>query len=211
MCSPRSRRKGRLPISTALLSPIAPIRRTQGSLDSAQRRRKHWVILRQCSRAGVPVVYGYVADAHDNRGPALSGVPFASPEKTFGPGEAGYVKQLQAYDKAFGQFFARLAQDGITRQNTLFVVTADENDHFIGGSPSPANCDGVTIPCTYAKIGEINANLAGLLATEQGIMTPFKVHSDDAPTIDITGNPVRTDPVAPKFARATDRLTAVDP
>jgi hypothetical protein len=98
--------------------------------------------------AGVPVVYGYVADAHDNRGPALSGVPFASPEKTFGPGEAGYVKQLQAYDKAFGQFFARLAQDGITRQNTLFVVTADENDHFIGGSPSPANCDGVTIPCT---------------------------------------------------------------
>jgi hypothetical protein len=46
--------------------------------------------------AGVPVVYGYIADAHDNRGPALSDVPFASPEKTFGPGEAGYGKQLQA-------------------------------------------------------------------------------------------------------------------
>ena len=31
------------------------------------------------------------------------------------------------------------------RQNTLFVITADENDHFVGGPPSPANCDGVTI------------------------------------------------------------------
>jgi hypothetical protein len=69
------------------------------------------------------------------------------------------VKQLQAYDKAFGQFFARLAKDGISKSNTLFVVTADENDHFIGGPPSPTNCDGVTTPCTYPKKGEIAADL----------------------------------------------------
>jgi hypothetical protein len=69
----------------------------------------------------------------------------------------------------------------------------------------------VTIPCTYAQIGEINTNLAGLLATEQSIITPFKVHSDDAPTIYITGNPARTDPVARNFARALDGLAALNP
>jgi len=150
---------------------------------------------------GVPITYAYISDAHDNHpnGPA------------FGPGSAGYVVALKAYDDAFNKFFTRLAADGITRDNTLFIFTADEGDHFAGGPPSPANCDGVTTPCTYAKIGEINTNLAGLLATEQGITTPFKVHSDDAPTIYITGNPVRTDPVARSFARALDGLTAVSP
>ncbi len=49
----------------------------------------------------------------------------------------------------------------------------------------------MTTPCTYAQIGEINANLAGLLATEQSITTPFKVHSDSAPAVYITGNPAR--------------------
>jgi hypothetical protein len=122
--------------------------------------------------AGVPVVYAYIADAHDNRGPALSGVTTAA-EGTFGPGEAGYVKQLQAYDKAFGQFFARLAADKFTTSNTLFVITADENDHFAGGPPSPANCDGVTTPCTYAKKGEIDIDLSQLMATEFGEGSPF--------------------------------------
>jgi hypothetical protein len=150
---------------------------------------------------GVPITYAYISDAHDNH----------SGGGAFGPGAAGYVAALKAYDDAFSKFFTRLAADGITRDNTLFIFTADEGDHFAGGPPSPANCDGVTVPCAYAKIGEINANLAGLVATEQGITTPFKVHSDDAPTIYITGNPVRTDPVARNFARALDGLTAVSP
>src|SRR6266849_2071970 len=150
---------------------------------------------------GVPITYTYISDAHDNHpsGPA------------FGPGSAGYVAALKAYDDAFNTFFTRLAADGITRDNTLFIFTADEGDHFAGGPPSPANCDGVTTPCTYAKIGEINTNLAGLLATEQGNTTAFKVHADDAPTIYITGNPVRTDPAARGFARDLDKLTAVSP
>jgi len=150
---------------------------------------------------GVPVTYAYISDAHDKHpsGPA------------YGPGEAGYVAALAAYDDAFNKFFTRLAQDGITRANTLFIVTADEGDHFVGGAPTPANCDGVSIPCTYTQIGELNANLAGLLATEQGILTPFKVHSDDAPTIYITGNPVRTDPVVRDFAKGLAALTAVNP
>jgi hypothetical protein len=93
----------------------------------------------------------------------------------------------------------------------LFVFTADEGDHFVGGAPSPAGCDGVTTPCTYSQIGELNGNLAGLLATEQGITTPFKVHSDDAPTVYITGNPARDAAVTRAFERATGQLTALNP
>jgi hypothetical protein len=150
---------------------------------------------------GVPVTYAYISDAHDAHpsGPA------------YGPGSAGYVAALARYDDAFDKFFQRLAADGINSSNTLFVFTADENDHFAGGPPSPANCDGVHTPCTYSLIGEVNTNMAGLLATEQGITTPFTVHSDDAPTVYLTGNPARDALVTRNFDRATGALTAVNP
>ncbi len=150
---------------------------------------------------GIPVTYAYISDAHDAHpsGPA------------YGPGQAGYVGALSAYNDAFGKFFTRLAADGINQSNTLFVFTADEGDHFAGGPPSPAGCDGVTTPCTYAKIGEISTNLTGLLATEQGITTPFNVHSDDAPTVYINGNPARDAAVTRTFERATSNLTALSP
>ena len=152
--------------------------------------------------AGIPVVYGYIEDMHDNHG-ASGG--------TFGPGEAGYVSQLAAANEAFGKFFARLAQDGITKDNTLFIVTADENDHFVGGAPSPANCDGVHVPCTYQQIGEIDANLSRLLATQANNTTPFSVHSDSAPTFYISGNPGQTDPITRQLERDMGALTAVNP
>ncbi len=151
---------------------------------------------------GVPITYAYISDAHDAHpnGPA------------YGPGQAGYVAALAAYDSAFAKFFARLASDGINQTNTLFVFTADEGDHFVGGTPSPSGCDGVTTPCTYSQIGEINANMAGLLATQQGITTAFKVHSDAAPTVYITGNPARDDETITRpFERAVGKLTAVNP
>jgi hypothetical protein len=151
--------------------------------------------------AGVPVVYGYVEDMHDNH--ASTG--------TFGPGEAGYVSQLASANEAFGKFFARLAKDGINKDNTLFIVTADENDHFVGGAPSPANCDGVHIPCTYQQIGEIDANLSRLLATQADNLTAFSVHSDSAPTFYIQGNPAQTDPITRKLERDVGALTAVNP
>jgi hypothetical protein len=53
--------------------------------------------------------------------------------------------------------------------------------------------------------------MAGLLATEQGITTPFTVHSDDAPTIYLTNNPARDALVTRNFDRATGALTAVNP
>lgn len=151
--------------------------------------------------AGIPVVYGYIEDMHDNH--ASGG--------TFGPGEAGYVAQLAAANEAFGKFFARLAMDGITRNNTLFIITADENDHFVGGAPSPANCDGVNVPCTYQLIGEIDANLSRLVATQAGNTTAFSVHSDSAPTFYINGNPAQTDPVTRQLERDIGALTAVNP
>lgn len=156
--------------------------------------------------AGVPVVYFYIADAHDNElGPSLSS------ESTFGPGEAPYVQQLKVYDAAFGKFFARLAADGITKDNTLFVVTADENDHFVGSAPTPANCDGIHTPCTYAHVGEIDTFIDRLLLTQRQNTTPFLVHSDDAPTFYITGNPAPTDTVTRTLEHDVNALTAVNP
>jgi len=151
--------------------------------------------------AGIPITYAYISDAHDAHpsGPA------------YGPGQAGFVAALAAYDDAFNKFFTRLGNEGIDRTNTLFVVTADENDHFVGGPPTPADCDGVNVPCTYAQIGEISTNLAGLLATQQNVKTPFTVHSDDAPTIYITSNPGRKDSSTRFFERALGNLTAVNP
>jgi hypothetical protein len=150
---------------------------------------------------GIPVTYAYISDSHDKHPSGPS----------YGPGSAGYVAALAANDAAFAKFFQRLTRDGIDQSNTLFVFTSDEGDHFAGGPASPAGCDGVTTPCTYAKIGEVNANYAGLLATEQGVTTPFKVHSDSAPTVYITGNPARDAEVTRKFERATSQLTAVSP
>ena len=160
--------------------------------------------------AGVQVVYFYISDAHDNESQSISGVS-TSTESTFGPGEQGYVNQLAAYNTAFGKFFARLAKDGITKDNTLFVFTADENDHFVGGPPSPANCDGIHIPCTYAKKGEVDADLNLVLATEFGDTTPFGVHFDDAPTFYINGNPGQMDATTRKLEQEAGKLLGFDP
>ena len=146
--------------------------------------------------AGIPVTFGYISDTHDQHGVA------GEIHATRGPGEADYVQQLKDYDAAFASFFERLANDGIDKSNTLFVFTVEEGDHFVGSQPSPAGCDGVNVPCTYPLVGEVNGNLAGLLATKEGITTPFTVHSDMAPTIYLTGNPGRTATSTREFGRA---------
>jgi hypothetical protein len=168
--------------------------------------------------AGVPVVYAYIADAHDNH------VTFSG---SFGPGETGYVQQLAQYNEAFGKFFARLKADGITKENTIFVVTADENDHFAGKPGAPAGCDGIHTPCTYIRLpagcdgdavpctttnlGEVDIDLRRLLVTEFGDATALSVHSDDAPTVYITGNPGQTATVTRTVEQETAKLTAFDP
>lgn len=161
---------------------------------------------------GVPITYSYIADAHDSH---------SFPFRAFGPGEAGYVAQLKAYDAAFAAFFTRLANDGITTSNTLFILTADENDHFAGGPPLTA-CDGVNTPCTYTPgsvgpntIGELLSNIQSLLGEEDPTLnfnnTPFDIHFDMAPVFYISGQPARDSTVVRQFERDTAKLTAVNP
>ncbi len=94
----------------------------------------------QMQEAGIPVTYAYISDVHDNH----------TGGGAYGPGEAGYVAALKSYDDAFAAFFQRLAADGIDTSNTLFVVTADENDHFAGQQAQ--GCDGIHTPCQYNTV-----------------------------------------------------------
>jgi hypothetical protein len=155
----------------------------------------------QMQEHGVPVTYAYISDGHQQH-------PGTVP---YGPGEAGYVAQLKSYNQAFATFFARLAQDGINRTNTLFTFTSDEGDHLIAGPPSPANCDGVNVPCTYSQIGEVAGNIKQLILNQTGITTPFTVHSDSAPNFYITGNPSQTSSTTRNLERAAGTVTAVNP
>lgn len=151
--------------------------------------------------AGIPVTISYIADAHDDH----------VNDVAFGPGQAGYVAQLKAYDDAFAKFFARLAADGITKDNALFIITADEGDHFAGGTPTPANCDGVHAPCSYGQIGEADVNLNGLVAAQTGDSANFSIHFDMAPTVSIIGNPPYTGSTARQLERDLASLTVVNP
>ena len=165
----------------------------------------------QMQEAGVPVTFGYISDAHDFHG--VSG----NDHRAYGPGEAGYVQQLKDYDTAFGKFFTRLQNDGITKDNTLFVVTVEEGDHFAGTAPDAA-CDGVTTPCTYANghVTEVNGDLKRLVATYNAsrgtsATTDFSVHSDMAPNVYITGNPARDSATARNLEKAMADMQVTNP
>src|SRR5260370_16217458 len=131
---------------------------------------------------GFPFVFLYTYDVHDNHvgGSAPCNVISANATCAYGPGEAGYVAALHAYDTAFGMFFSRLAADGITASNTLFIISPDEQDHFGGTqNPTPTGCDGVTTPCTYnhtptspsarnvATVGAAHVNVSPCLGTDR--------------------------------------------
>ncbi|HEV3403046.1 MAG TPA: hypothetical protein VG073_02095 [Gaiellaceae bacterium] len=160
---------------------------------------------------GIPVTFAYISDAHDFHGVA------GNAHTAFGPGSQGYVQQLKAYDDAFAAFFQRLADDGINRSNTLFVFTVDEGDHFVGGSPTPASCDGVSTPCDWTgQVGELNANIDTLFAHQYPALAPlwlgaaapnaFTVHGDDAPPYYLAkkgaGPLGQTDPLTRAFEHA---------
>ena len=167
-----------------------------------------WVA--QMQEAGIPITYAYVSDAHDAHGTS-GNIHFA-----YGPGEAGYTQQLQAYDQAFQKFFNRLAAAGITKRNTLFVFTVDEGDHFVGDAPTPSACDGVSTPCTYNRVGEINADLRRMVFTQFGDANIFSVHSDDAPTAYVNGTSTQplldqTDPIVRNLEREMSQMSWLNP
>ena len=84
-------------------------------------------------------------------GPEQQGRPCYNAGDALGSGSACYIAQAEYYNAAFGAFFQRLAADGITPANTLFVLSSDEGDHEAGANvgraiqPTPASCDGVTV------------------------------------------------------------------
>jgi hypothetical protein len=118
----------------------------------------------QMQEAGISVTFAYVSDVHDNH--AGSGA--------YGPDEAGYVAALKSYDDAFDKFIQRLASHGIDASNTLFVVTADENDHYAGQQAQ--NCDGVHVPCSYNTTPGLATNgkpAHGIFDVTNGGIVPF--------------------------------------
>jgi hypothetical protein len=160
----------------------------------------------QMQENGVPVTFAYISDAHDNHTLA----------RASGPGEADYKQQLADYDAAFASFFSRLQGDGITKANTLFVVTVDEGDHFVGGTGTPsgdslsythANCTDLA-NCPTDQIGEVNAKISSLLPAGE---PAYDIHFDDAPTFYVNGQPDRTDPPLRKLEQDVAAATAPDP
>ncbi len=177
--------------------------------------------------AGLPVVNFYMADIHGNE--HISGVSACTGQPAaLGSGNACYVAQAQYYNDAFGAFFQRLAADGITAQNTLFLMSSDEGDHEAGANvgraiqPTPANCDGAKVSgstvtpdvlCTYpaGSFGELAGNITGLLATQKSDTTPFSLESDTAPEFYVRGNPGPNDPAVRTLERDVGSVTASNP
>jgi len=170
----------------------------------------------QMQESGVPVTYGYISDGHDLHSPIASSDSFSS--SATGPGELPHLQQLKAYDDAFESFFDDLQHHGINRNNTLFVITVDEGDHFAGGVGMPApggnyllynhsTCMNLAT-CSTNQIGEITTNIKGILP---GGEPTFDIHFDDAPAFYVNGQPARTDPSVRKLERDVGGLTSLDP
>ncbi len=178
-----------------------------GQLNFNPQPAQTLAVVETMLKKGIPVVFAYIADAHDNHeGAGLS------KESTFGPGEAPYVKQLSDYNAAFGTFFANLKAAGIDQSNTLFIFTPDEGDHFSGAAPSPANCDGVNVPCTYGVngVGELDYDLS-LAVANAGVKTAFTFHTDDAATTYVQGNPDPSSPAVRTLEKTMASLNTVNP
>ena len=102
--------------------------------------------------------------------------------------------------------------------NTEFVISAEENDQFAGANvgratqPTPAGCDGVTVACNYAngQIGELAANIKGLLSTTASSGTAFDIEPQGA-AIYVHGQPVADDPTVRQLERDTAAMTGDNP
>jgi hypothetical protein len=177
--------------------------------------------------SGIPVTNGYIADIHGNEHiPGLDAC--TSAPAALGSGDPCYVAQAQYYNQAFATFFKRLAADGITPKNSLFIVTPDEGDHEAGANvgraiqPTPANCNGATVSgdtvtpavaCTYpaGSFGELAGNVTGLLATQKSDTTPFTLENDSAPEFYVTGQPGPDVPAVRTLEHDVAGLTASNP
>src|SRR5262249_41773369 len=167
----------------------------------------------QMQENGVPITYGYISDAHDLHTPNLGSDSYAS--SATGPGERAHEEQLKEYDDAFANFFHDLEAHGINKNNTLFVVTVDEGDHFAGGTGPPQQGQSwlvydhrscvPTAPCQTNQIGEVNVNVHSQMLLPTSLS--FDIHQDDAPTYYVNGQPPRTDGTVRSFERQVGALS----
>jgi hypothetical protein len=157
---------------------------------------------------GVPVTYGYIADAHERK---AGQTECSNSGAAQGPGDPCYKANLVAYNAAFATFFQRLGDDGIDASNTLFVIAADEGDHFAGANvgrsvDSTPNCTGtpgtIGYTCSYpaGTLGEQAINIHGLLQNQLGNSTPF-YNEPQGNSVYITGNPGPNDPATRQLER----------
>jgi hypothetical protein len=166
------------------------------------------------------VTYGYISDLHERKAGTsnCTTATATASGRPIGPGDSCYVTNAQNYDNAFNTFFQRLAADGITPANTEFVISAEENDQFAGANvgratqPTPVGCDGVTVACHYAsgQIGELAANIKGLLSTTPSANTAFDIEPQGA-SVYVHGNPPANNATVRQLERDTAAMTASDP
>jgi hypothetical protein len=197
-------------INGAFLSPAHP-----GFPGFSPTASQTLAYLADMQEAGIPVTYGYISDTHDKKGGATG---CTSPGNALGPGDACSVAALKSYDNAFNTFFLRLAADGITPANTVFEISAEENDQFAGANvgratqPTPAGCDGVTTACNYSstQVGELAANVKGLLSTTASAGTQYDVDAQGA-SIYVHGQPAADNSTVRQLERDTGAMTANNP
>jgi hypothetical protein len=195
--------------------------------------------------AGVPVTYTYISDLHEKKfypsgyqslggtatAPSCTTAGASSTEAGLAPGDPCYEFNAQQYNDAFKVFFQRLADDGITPANTLFVFAADEGDHFNGANvgraiaPTSGNATGTTpsctgtpgvavdtatsgqtpYQCTYPKgsIGEVDTDIHGLLTAQQGDTGSSFYSEPQGEAVYVTGSSTNTRQLEHEFAGAT--------
>jgi len=177
--------------------------------------------LADMQESGIPVTYGYISDLHERKATTTGTCDTATaikPGNPIGPGDHCYAENGAAYDAAFKTFFERLAADGINASNTLFVISAEEGDQFDGANvgramtPTPAGCDGVTVFCTYpsGSIGELQANIKGLLSGTPSASTAFDIEPQGA-SIYVHGQPGPQDATLRQLERDTAAMRSDNP
>ena len=153
-----------------------PFTHTPGFPGFSPTAKQTLAVMADMQEAGIPVTYGYISDLHERkvgherlhdarqRRPSAGGRSARATPAT--------STNAQHYDAAFATFFQRLAADGITPENTLFVISAEENDQFAGANVGRATAAdarpaATASPCLQlpdGQIGELQANIKGLLS-----------------------------------------------
>jgi predicted transcriptional regulator len=199
-----------------------PFSHTPGFTGFSPVAKETLAVLADMQEAGIPVTYGYISDLHEKKADTRTGCTTtantASVGRPVGPGDSCYVSNAAHYDAAFQAFFTRLAEDGITPANTLFVISSEENDQFAGANvgrhlePQPAGCNGIPTPCNYptGTIGELQANIKALLAGTPSASTQFDIEPQGA-AIYVHGQPAANDPTVRQLERDTAAMTGNDP